>query len=263
MTNILGAVSSNKAILDAMRVVAMNLGLKHVSAGRTQETIFTALAPTSQDVLGTPADATGTQIKPSQVSHAGGVRLVATPRNLSKGDFVKTDNQYDLMIQEKEAKSFVAIQSAGGQTVYTDALRLTVNDQGQLTTFNGHVLQDEITLPDNTLAFTVARNGDVMAQVSGQADAQNIGRIRLYSFRNPNGLEYVGDGLFMDTLSSGPALDAPEESTLIQGGYEASNVQTMQELMNLRVLSQSFEALNEAIKSWFSSNQLIVGVLRG
>ncbi|MEJ2576338.1 MAG: flagellar hook-basal body complex protein, partial [Gammaproteobacteria bacterium] len=120
-------------------------------------------------------------------------------------------------------------------------------------TQNGYLLEPNITVPQNTLSVTVGSDGTVSALVSGDTTPTELGQITVAQFINPTGLEAIGDNLFRESASSGtPQVDIPGENgsgTLIQGSLESSNVNVVEELVNMIETQRAYEMNSKAIST--------------
>ncbi|MGB5611903.1 MAG: flagellar hook-basal body complex protein, partial [Sedimenticolaceae bacterium] len=80
-----------------------------------------------------------------------------------------------------------------------------------------------------------------------------IGNITLAQFVNPTGLEAVGDNLYRESGASGaPQIDTPGTNgsgTLIQGSLESSNVNVVEELVNMIETQRAYEMNSKAIST--------------
>ena len=115
----------------------------------------------------------------------------------------------------------------------------------------GNALQPAITIPANTLSLTIGSDGTVSALVSGSTSPTQVGSIQLADFTNPGGLQPVGDNLFKETASSGTAQTGTPGltglGTLIGGSLESSNVNIVEELVNMIETQRAYEMNSRAI----------------
>ena len=146
---------------------------------------------------------------PSGLSLGTGVRNVATEKLFTQGNLVNTDNSLDVAIQ---GRGFVQILMPDGSLGYTRDGSFKQDDQGQLVTSNGYVVQPSISIPENALSVTVGSDGVVSATVPGDSAPSQVGTLQLADFVNPAGLQPIGQNLFKETAASG----APQSSS--EGG---------------------------------------------
>jgi len=122
----------------------------------------------------------------------------------------------------------------------------------QIVTSNGQLLQPAITIPANAMTVTFGRDGTVSAELS-TGQAQVLGTIQIARFVNPGGLESKGQNLLKETPSSGtPQVLQPGitgAGTLMQGTLEASNVNVVEEMVNMIETQRAYEINSKAISA--------------
>ena len=198
----------------------------------------------------------GTPITQDTDSAAGlaigtGTKLSNNKKIFTDGAQIQTDNQLDVAIK---GRGFFKVQLPnGGDFGYTRAGSLQVNDQGQLTLANGYVLQPAITIPAGTQQVEISKDGIVSVLATGSNELQNIGQLQLSDFINPDGLKPIGDNLYLATTASGTATDSNPGSNgagiLAQGALEGSNVNVVEEMVNLIEAQRAFEVTSKAVSA--------------
>ncbi|MCB1859782.1 MAG: flagellar basal-body rod protein FlgG [Gammaproteobacteria bacterium] len=187
---------------------------------------------------------------PSGLTLGTGVRTVATQKLHTQGNLAQTGNNLDLAI---EGRGFFQILMPDGTIEYTRDGAFSLNQDGQLVNSNGYPLEPAISVPENTLSLTIGSDGTVSALVSGDSSPTQIGNMELADFINPMGLEAMGGNLFRETLASGtPTTATPGEDgvgTLIQGSLESSNVNVVEELVNMIETQRAYEMNSKAIST--------------
>lgn len=102
------------------------------------------------------------------------------------------------------------------------------------------------------MGFSVDENGNIVGKYSNE-QSQILGQIQLASFRNPEGLQPVGDNVWIETAASGQALagvaGAGQFGTIESGVVEASNVDLTKELVNLIIAQRNFQANAQSVKT--------------
>lgn len=190
-----------------------------------------------------------TQI-PSGLQVGTGSRPVATARNFSQGSLQQTGNSLDLAIN---GQGFFQIQMPDGTTAYSRDGSFQLDSNGQIVTPNGFPLQPSITIPANTVAISVGQDGTVTVTQSGVATPVQVGTIQVATFINNGGLQPLGQNLYQETASSGsPTPNTPGlngAGLLNQGYVEASNVNVVEELVNLIQTQRAFEINSRAIQT--------------
>ena len=185
---------------------------------------------------------------PSGLQLGTGVRPVATERIFTQGNLQKTDNDKDVAIQ---GEGFFQVLMPDGTTAYTRDGSLQRDNQGQLVTSSGFVVQPAITVPANAQSMTIARDGTVSVTQQGTAAATQIGTLQLVTFINPAGLESKGENLYVETAASGnPNANTPGTNgagLLIQGYVETSNVNVVEELVSMIQTQRAYEINSKAI----------------
>ena len=191
-----------------------------------------------------------------------GVRVVATEKHHSQGNIFQTENPLDIAIS---GNGFFEILMPDGSTAYTRDGSFQRDSQGQVVTANGFILQPAITIPADTQTLSIANDGTVSALISGSTSPTQIGTIQISDFINPTGLQPIGDNLFKETTSSGtPQAGTPGLTglgTLVQGSLESSNVNVVEELVNMIETQRAYEMNAKAIETTdqmlqFASNTL-------
>ena len=179
-----------------------------------------------------------------------GVNIVNSNKLHSQGSIVSTDNSLDLAI---DGGGFFQVLLPDGQIVYTRNGAFSRNDEGVLTTNSGFIIQPEIAIPAEATKINVSADGIVSVQVPGQVEAQEVGQLQLADFQNRRGLEPIGENFYVETIASGPPiLENPFAAgfgKLVQGSLEASNVNVVQELVDMIETQRAYEVNSKAITS--------------
>ena len=150
---------------------------------------------------------------------------------------------------------FFQVLLPDGNPAYTRDGHFLINAEGKIVTGAGHVLQPEITLPPDVLEINIDPSGQVTGRLASSPDTTQVfGEIRLTNFMNPSGLLSVGANVLRQTDASGtPTIDGtPGENglgSLTQGFIERSNVQIVNELVNLIVAQRAYEVNSRAIQA--------------
>jgi flagellar basal-body rod protein FlgG len=188
-----------------------------------------------------------TQI-PSGLQIGTGVRPIAAERIHTQGNLQQTSNQLDVAIQ---GAGFFQVLLPDGTTAYTRDGSFQTDSQGQIVTSNGFVVQPAITIPANAITVTIGQDGVVTVTQSGAAAPVQVGSMQLATFINPAGLESLGQNMYMETASSGtPSTNVPGTNgtgSLSQGYVETSNVNVVEELVNMIQAQRAYEINSKAI----------------
>ena len=179
-----------------------------------------------------------------------GVNIVNSNKLHSQGSIVSTDNSLDIAI---DGGGFFQVLLPDGQIVYTRNGAFSRNDEGVLTTNSGFIIQPEIAIPAEATKINVSADGIISVQVPGQIEAQEVGQLQLADFQNRRGLEPIGENFYVETIASGPPiLENPFAAgfgKLVQGSLEASNVNVVQELVDMIETQRAYEVNSKAISS--------------
>ncbi len=187
---------------------------------------------------------------PTGLQLGTGVRSVATEKIHTQGNILQTGNSLDLAIN---GRGFFQILMPNGDTSYTRDGTFQLDSTGQIVTANGITLTPVITVPQDALSVTIGQDGTVTVTQPGSASANQIGQIQTADFINPAGLEPVGDNLFRETVASGtPIIGTPSENefgSLTQGSLETSNVNVVEEMVNMIETQRAYEVNSKAIST--------------
>ncbi|GGO84909.1 flagellar basal-body rod protein FlgG [Marinobacterium nitratireducens] len=187
---------------------------------------------------------------PSGLQLGSGVRVVGTHKQFSTGDLQITEEPLDVAIN---GRGFFQVVQPNGDLAYTRNGQFQINSDGQLVTAEGFLLEPAITIPDEVLNLSIGLDGTVQATVAGDPNPQDLGQLELADFVNPQGLEAIGQNLFVETAASGaPQLAIPGEAgtgLLQQGTLEGSNVNAVEELVNMITTQRAYELNSRVIST--------------
>ncbi|MDB5777102.1 MAG: flgG [Herbaspirillum sp.] len=185
---------------------------------------------------------------PSGLQLGTGVRPVSTERIFTQGNPQQTSNDKDIAIN---GDGFFQILMPDGTTAYTRDGTFQPDAQGQLVTSSGYALQPAITIPPGASGLVIGRDGTVSVTLPAATTPTQIGSIQLATFINNSGLQSQGENLYVETASSGtPNQNTPGTNgagTLQQGYLETSNVNVVEELVNMIQTQRAYEINSKAI----------------
>lgn len=242
----------SKTGLDAqqtqMDVIANNLANVSTNGFKRSRAVFEDLL---YQTLRQPGAQSSQQTQlPSGLQIGTGVRPVATERVFTQGNLQQTGNALDLAIQ---GNGFFQVLLPDGTTAYTRDGAFQTDSQGQLVTASGYPVQPALTLPANALSITVGKDGTVSVTQPGSSGTTQVGTLQLVSFVNPAGLQSHGENLYLETASSGtPGANTPGTNGLglINQGYvETSNVNVVEELVNMIQTQRAYEINSKSIQT--------------
>jgi flagellar basal-body rod protein FlgG len=167
-----------------------------------------------------------------------------------QGNPTKTDNPKDVAIN---GGGFFQVLMPDGTTAYTRDGSFQSDQNGQLVPASGFPVQPAITLPETTIRMTIARDGTVSVVQAGSAASVQVGQIQLATFLNPTGLQSNGENLYVETDASGGANEtAPGQNgagLLNQGYVESSNVNVVEELVNMIQTQRAYEINSKVVQT--------------
>jgi len=183
-----------------------------------------------------------------QIGH--GTRLVGAPKIFSQGDSETTGNPLDLLIQ---GDGFLQFTMPDGTLAYSRDGSLKLDEEGRLVNSDGLPLSPEMTVPTEATAVQIAKDGVVTVTVPGNTQAQQIGQIELARFINEAGLSSEGGNMYKATSSSGTPVTGTAGQTglgtLQQGYLERSNVEVVQEMVDMIVAQRAYEVNAKSIQA--------------
>lgn len=240
----------SKTGLDAqqtqMDVTANNLANVSTSGFKRQRAVFEDLL--YQNMRQPGAQSSQQTQLPSGLQIGTGVRPVASERIFTQGNLQQTGNNKDVAIQ---GSGFFQVLMPDGATAYTRDGSFQVDNQGQLVTSSGYPVQPALTIPADAQSLTIAKDGTVSITQPGSSQPTQIGTIQVATFINPAGLESRGENMFVETAASGnPNTSTPGTNgsgTLSQGYVETSNVNVVEELVNMIQTQRAYEINSKAI----------------
>lgn len=240
-----------------MSVVSNNLANVNTTGYKRSNAIF-------QDLLYQNVRQTGGQTSqdtqmPSGLMLGTGTRVVATEKLFSQGNIVQSENPLHVAI---EGRGFFQVLLPDGTLAYTRDGTFQMDSQGQLVTSTGYQIQPSITIPDGAQGITIGNDGTVSVTISGQASPTQVGSLQLADFVNPSGLQPIGENLSLESAASGsPQTGTPGLSGLgktLQGSLETSNVNVVEELVNMIETQRAYEMNSKAVEATDSMLKFIV-----
>lgn len=242
----------SKTGLDAqqtkMDVITNNLANVNTNGFKRSNAVFEDLL--YQTLRQPGAQSSQQSTVPTGLQVGTGSRVTATSRVHSQGNLTKTDNKMDVAIN---GNGFFQVTLPDGTMGYTRDGAFSVDANGQVVSANGYALSPAITIPPNALSVTIGQDGTVSVQQSGVATPVQVGSIQLVSFVNPAGLESKGGNVYVETAASGTAsANTPGTNglgLLNQGYLETSNVNVVEELVNMIQTQRAYELNSRAVQT--------------
>lgn len=227
--------------------IANNLANANTSGFRRRRLQFEDLL--YQNIITPGAPNTQQTIIPAGLQVGLGSRSAATEVIQQQGNFDFTGNQLDLAIQ---GEGFFQVLLPSGEIAYTRSGNFSLDNVGNLVTSDGNPVQPGITIPPDALTVTVGNDGTVSVTIPGQQQPAQVGTIQLATFQNPGGLNSIGQNLFTASGASGdPIVGSPGGAeglgSIQQGAVEESNVNVVEEFVNLILAQRSYEANSRVV----------------
>ena len=231
-----------------MRVIANNLANVNTTGFKRDRAEFETLAYQMMKAPGAPASAENRYAV--GLSLGSGVNMTGTARVNSQGALATTDNPLDMAI---EGEGFFQVTRPDGTTGYTRAGNFNLSAEGKIVTGDGLPLVPEISVPQGATSVTIGVDGTVSAQLAGETQPTELGKIEIARFVNPSGLSALGGNLFAETAASGtPQVGAPAaegRGTIRQGSLESSKVNVVQELVDMIETQRAYEVNSKMISA--------------
>ena len=229
-----------------MQVISNNLANVNTAGFKRDRANFESLL---YQVLKTSgAQTTGETRNLSGFNVGTGVKIINTDKLFTQGNIITTDNALDIAI---DGSGFFQILNPDGTLSYTRSGTFGKSAEGLLTSPSGFVLQPEIAIPEGVTSINISSDGIVSVQIPGQVEGEEVGQIQLADFANPTGLQPIGQNLLVETPASGPPIvENPFTNgfgKLVQGALESSNVNVVQELVDMIETQRAYEINSKAI----------------
>ena len=230
-----------------MNVISNNLANVNTTGFKRDRAVFEDLLYQNVRQAGGQTDATSQA--PTGLMLGTGVRVVATEKMHAQGNMVNSQNPLDVAIA---GEGFFQIAQADGTIAYSRDGNFKLSSSGQLVTSNGALLQPAITVPTTASSITIGRDGTVSIELAAGGQ-QVLGQLQIARFVNPSGLQSLGQNLMKETPASGtPQVLKPGQTgagTLMQGTLEASNVNVVEEMVNMIETQRAYEINSKAISA--------------
>lgn len=230
-----------------MAVIANNLANVNTTGFKKSRPLFEDLI--YQNVRQVGSQTTQNTQLPTGLQLGTGVRTVATEKLHTQGNILQTENSLDVAIN---GRGYMQILMPNGDINYTRDGSFKVDSTGQVVTAGGLLLEPNITIPQDAISISIGRDGSVNVVQPGGVTT-NVGQIQITDFINPAGLDPVGENLFRESVASGPPIvGTPGEEELgyiMQGALETSNVNVVEELVNMIETQRAYEMNSKAIST--------------
>jgi flagellar basal-body rod protein FlgG len=244
-----------------MDTISNNLANVNTAGFKANLARFQDLTYQQQQAPGAPV---GPTIVPVGQDVGLGSQVGSSEKIFTQGTFQQTSNALDVAIQ---GDGFFQVTMPDGTTAYTRDGSFKLDANGSIVTADGYYLQPQITIPQNALPGTlsIGSDGTVTVQIAGNTQTtQTLGQITLARFINNAGLAPTGQNLYTQTAASGPPVVTQPGlnggGTLLDQYVENSNVQIVNEMVNMIVAQRAYEANSKAIGAADQMLQTAVGM---
>jgi len=187
---------------------------------------------------------------PSGMQLGTGVRITGTQKEFTEGSIEITEKALDVAVV---GRGFFEVLLPDGSSAYTRNGQFHLNSNGEVVTGRGYVVQPGLTVPNNAQSITISTDGIVEVALAGQATPSQIGTLQVVDFINPAGLQAMGSNLFVETAASGnPQQGTPGSNglgSIEQGALENSNVEVVEELVNMITTQRTYEMNSKVIST--------------
>jgi len=253
------AASGMKAQQTNMDVTSNNLANVNTTAFKKSRAEFEELM---YQTIKEPGAASGLNANaPTGVQVGLGVKTASVQKSFEEGAPRITNKPLDMQI---EGPGFFVVQTPNGQLAYTRDGTFRKDAQGRIVDKNGNELQPAMAIPREAMALSVGPDGNVEVKTTDGPDVQSIGQIELANFVNPVGLKAIGQNLYVPSPASGApfqAIPGTENIGRISSGQlEASNVNLVDEMVNMMTAQRAFETNSKAMQAADQMLQAINGL---
>ncbi len=258
------AATGMQALETKLDVIANNMANINTTGFKKDRANFEDLFYRQQRLPGS-IDADG-NLTSTGIEVGLGTRVSSTQTNHKQGSLNTTDNPLDIAI---EGDGFFKVSTSANGDFYSRAGNFGINADGNIVLGSAHkgwVLEPAVNIPQDAIDVAVSSDGQVQFRTSGQAQLQTAGQIQLATFINPDGLLKVGDNLYQETAASGAEIlgnpSDPGFGVLAQGALEASNVEPVEELIDLITTQRAFELNSQVVQAGDQIMQIAANLRR-
>ena len=229
-----------------MRVISNNLANVNTTGYKRDRAAFETLA--YQTVTAPGAQSTAETRYATGLNLGTGVRIQGTARIDTQGSLATTGNSLDLAL---DGDGYFQVTLPGGTLGYTRAGNFSRSAEGLLVTAQGYTVQPGITVPQGATSITIGTDGTVSATIAGQTEPSQIGQVQVATFPNSAGLQAKGDNYLTETSASGAVslgiAGQDGRGNIRQGMLEGSNVNVVEELVNMIETKRAYEVNSKMI----------------
>ena len=236
------------ALQTKMAVISNNLANVNTTGFKRDRAVFEDLL--YQNVRQTGGNTSEETSLPTGLQVGTGVRVVSTEKLHTQGNIVTSENALDLAVS---GRGYFQILQPDGTTAYTRDGSFSVDANGQMVTASGYTVQPGIAIPTGAQSITIGSDGTVSVKIQGTTAPSVVGSIQLADFVNPVGLQAIGENLYQETAASGIAVAGTPGlngvGKVMQGSLETSNVNVVEEMVNMIETQRAYEMNSKAISA--------------
>jgi flagellar basal-body rod protein FlgG len=229
-------------------VIANNLANVNTTGFKKSRPDFQDLMYQNMKSVGAPSTSS-TQV-PTGIQIGLGSKTAAVTKVFSPGNITQSGNELDMAI---EGDGFFQISLPDGTAAYSRDGAFKKDSQGRMVNSDGYPLTPEIVIPSNASNVSIGNDGTVTVRQAGQDSPTTVGTIQLATFSNPAGLSSMGHNLYQPTDSSGTANTGTAGQngigSISQGFIEMSNVNVMEEMVNMIISQRAYETNSKAVQA--------------
>ena len=257
MRSLYTAASGMEAQQQSIDTISNNIANVNTVGYKSERTEFeTLMYQTMERADMDPANQTG---KPVNLQSGSGVKPVGTARIFTQGSVQVTDYPLDFCI---EGDGFFVVDTGGGNLGYTRngsfKLSMEPDGGGALVTSQGYYVLDtngeKIIFPEETVMSDISVSSDGLVSVMDEETGtiNEIAQIDIVQFPNTQGIEAIGNNLYVPTVASGQPISEADgtitnTSSIVQGALEASNVSVADEMINLIITQRAYELNSKSV----------------
>jgi flagellar basal-body rod protein FlgG len=236
------------ALQTKMAVISNNLANVNTTGFKRDRAVFEDLL--YQNVRQTGGNTSEETSLPTGLQVGTGVRVVSTEKLHTQGNIVTSENALDLAVS---GRGYFQVLQPDGTTAYTRDGSFSVDANGQMVTASGYTVQPGIAIPTGAQSVTIGSDGTVSVKIQGTTAPSVVGSIQLADFVNPVGLQAMGENLYQETAASGAAVAGTPGlngvGKVMQGSLETSNVNVVEEMVNMIETQRAYEMNSKAISA--------------
>ncbi|MCD6310234.1 MAG: flagellar basal-body rod protein FlgG [Candidatus Eremiobacteraeota bacterium] len=233
----------------ASGMMAQQMNIDNISnnLANVQSTAFKKSRLDFQDLLYSHSQAPGAEAT-AGTQIGMGVRSVSSQKLFSTGSLRQTGNNFDVAIQ---GDGFFSVKMPDGRVCYTRDGSFKLDGEGNLVTNAGYSIG--IKIPKDITNVEISQDGKVTGIPINGTEPVEIGQIKLTRFLNPAGLKAMGGNLYEWTPVAGQKVEdnpnTPGMGTLVQGYLEKSNVNVVEEMINIIQAQRAYEINQKSIQA--------------